>query len=703
MKKITLVLVFMMVTALGNAQVFQWAKQIAGTGTFNVQIKKAISLRNGDLFVCGSFSGTVDFNPGTLVTNRTSQGKDGFVAKYFSNGDLAWVTTTNSAGDEEIVTIATSFNPSQLEGYQAVVAVGNNAFKFIKFTNLEGKIILTSQLYTSTGTVTIGNIYENGNDMVLVGSFTGTLTLGSVSNVLVSAGLSDGFYMYQENNLTNYLTPSIIKRHGGTNNEFFHDIALQANTIVGSFEGITSLGNPEVNYTSNGGKDGLMMSVNFSTGDVSNIAIFGGTGDDEVTCISKEVTTSSNLLTIGGYFSNTVDFDPSNAVSDRISVGGKDGFVANYNFRTLQFANGVGSSLDDDVSCVASKSGSISYTARIGTISGKDIQIGSLSSVGVPVNFGGYFTSSGSGDNVATTIENFTSLSVYVVGSFNKPTDFDTGFSTNTLTPIAGGTNSFIQRYSTCQSFLNAPMFYNPPSASSICVGGSVLLSLNRNTNIEGNGVFSWYAITGTNNNCTGSTFVGTGTSILVYPTTTTTYYALQTGCSGNGTCQSGSGVTITVTGSNAPTNATTQTSSVITATETGAAYQWLDCYNGGQVISGATSQSYSPTYSGAFAVRVTKNSCQSTSECVDFVLPLHTNSLTKLGIKLYPNPVQNNFTIEGDSELEKVTLYNLLGQRVKSFTQTTNTFDMSEVTSGTYLVEVQTSQGKATTRIIKQ
>lgn len=52
------------------------------------------------IYVCGRFGGTVDFDPGTGVENRTSLGvSDGFVQKLNANGELIWVRTIGSEQD----------------------------------------------------------------------------------------------------------------------------------------------------------------------------------------------------------------------------------------------------------------------------------------------------------------------------------------------------------------------------------------------------------------------------------------------------------------------------------------------------------------------------------------------------------------------------------------------------------------------------
>jgi pectate lyase len=67
----------------------------------------------------------------------------------------------------------------------------------------------------------------------------------------------------------------------------------------------------------------------------------------------------------------------------------------------------------------------------------------------------------------------------------------------------------------------------------------------------------------------------------------------------------------------------------------------------------------------------------------------------------LYPNPVTDQLNISSsDLKVEKVVIYSLTGSLVKSV-ENTETIDMSNLTPGSYLVKVQTTQGISTDKII--
>jgi len=81
----------------------------------------------------------------------------------------------------------------------------------------------------------------------------------------------------------------------------------------------------------------------------------------------------------------------------------------------------------------------------------------------------------------------------------------------------------------------------------------------------------------------------------------------------------------------------------------------------------------------------------------------LSTQQPIKSKPSLYPNPTNTNFTITlSDLDtLQKATIYNSLGQEVLTSTRTT--IDVSSLSKGVYVVEVQTSTGKGSEKLIIQ
>ena len=102
----------------------------------------------------------------------------------------------------------------------------------------------------------------------------------------------------------------------------------------------------------------------------------------------------------------------------------------------------------------------------------------------------------------------------------------------------------------------------------------------------------------------------------------------------------------------------------VLTADESGASYQWIDCDNS-SAIFGETSQSFTPSASGDYAVEITLDGCTEISDCYE----LQVSGLKTLengpGIELFPNPSNGHITI--NSELEGVfILFDVTGKMIK-------------------------------------
>jgi len=70
--------------------------------------------------------------------------------------------------------------------------------------------------------------------------------------------------------------------------------------------------------------------------------------------------------------------------------------------------------------------------------------------------------------------------------------------------------------------------------------------------------------------------------------------------------------------------------------------------------------------------------------------------------ISLFPNPTSNYFEIESKEALSKVEICSLQGQAIKSFTPQ-NQYNISELSSGVYLIKIYTEKGVASKQFIKQ
>ncbi|MFK7783586.1 MAG: choice-of-anchor V domain-containing protein, partial [Crocinitomicaceae bacterium] len=133
--------------------------------------------------------------------------------------------------------------------------------------------------------------------------------------------------------------------------------------------------------------------------------------------------------------------------------------------------------------------------------------------------------------------------------------------------------------------------------------------------------------------------------------------------------------------------NTVSQSSAVITANQTGASYQWVDCDNTNAPISGASGVSYTATNDGNYAVEITLNGCTETSPCtlIDFL------SLSELKIEggiVFPNPVKDVFEIrnlEQFGTIESMVLMDGNGRIVQNISIDDSSINIGHLDAGAY------------------
>lgn len=118
-----------------------------------------------------------------------------------------------------------------------------------------------------------------------------------------------------------------------------------------------------------------------------------------------------------------------------------------------------------------------------------------------------------------------------------------------------------------------------------------------------------------------------------------------------------------------------------------GTTYQWIDCDNSYQEISGEINQSFTPTLSGNYAVQLITNGCTSVSNCFPFsTLSSNQFDFQDKNISIFPNPTTGKFEIRIDSneQYDTVEVYDLLGNKIEE------TLDLSAYQSGIYILKIE-------------
>jgi hypothetical protein len=174
-------------TANARPPEVDWCQSfIDGSNSSGSQRPRGIALASGGgVYVIGSFSGTVDFDPGSGVSEVTSSGSSFFLCRFVQDGTLQWVKTLvgasgsvtpnglRIASDGTLVMegnfrSATDFDPGEGESNLTPV---DSEDKFILKLNADGDFESVQQLNLPATEFTL----DSNDNIYLCGHFTGTV------------------------------------------------------------------------------------------------------------------------------------------------------------------------------------------------------------------------------------------------------------------------------------------------------------------------------------------------------------------------------------------------------------------------------------------------------------------------------------------------------------------------------------------------
>lgn len=170
---------------LDNNGTIIWQKKFTG----NIETSDITTDQSGNILVCGTFEGNVDFDPGTGThIFPFYYGDNGFVLKLDENGDFDWAANVSSGGTDHCDGVATdSFNNVYVGGiYQSAVD-----FDPTTASNLMYPVNPTGNL----GDVFIWKLDSLGN-LVTVKTFGGDDSDSPINLLIDSAGSIYNFGLY---------------------------------------------------------------------------------------------------------------------------------------------------------------------------------------------------------------------------------------------------------------------------------------------------------------------------------------------------------------------------------------------------------------------------------------------------------------------------------------------------------------------------
>jgi len=591
---------------------FVWGKSIGGMLTDESYAICADTF--GNLYITGTFSGSVDFDPGIGVfpLNASYSGKI-FILKLDANGDFVYAKDLGGVSGGGGFTIAVDkskhvyaagvfwgsgdFDPDPI-GVYTLSALGGSDIFITKLDSV-GNFLKAIQISGASDERIYAMDIDSNERIYATGLFQGSTDFnpGTAVNSLTAVGYQDIFILSLDS-AGNY---AWAKKIGSTGPDRGNAIKIdhEGNIITtGSFY-YTADFNPNAgvyNLTSSGMSD-IFISKLSATGDFIYAKQmggpqFGGGGDQKGYGLALDNTGSIYSV---GLFQNASDFNPGMDTAMLYSAGGNDIYVSKIRPCADSFFYTY-------VACDSIVVGGLTYTTS------------------------GVYTSMYENANGCDSIVSLLiSISHAAV----------TSLSSNACNSITINAQTYTVSGMYTQSFI-----------SSAGCDSTLILTL-------------------TINNTSSHTLYDTACHSYLFNAQTYTSSGIYTQTLVNAVgCDSI--ITINLIIHQADTSII-QTGLTLTANASSATYQWIDC-NGNKIIVGASNQTFTATANGSYALVITQNACTDTSSC-------HTLSGVGLNhydcdeqIQVFPNPNTGCFTLTSKTRLRNadVEITDITGKRIE-------------------------------------
>ncbi|MEZ6044111.1 MAG: hypothetical protein R3C11_00710 [Planctomycetaceae bacterium] len=290
---------------------------------------------SGNIYLLGTFEGTVDLDPGAEVLNFTSNGGDDlFFTKLNSSGELVWARTIGGTGYEwqggidvdstGNVYISGSFEDTvDLNPGAGVSTFTTDGFSvFIEKLNSAGEFIWAKQLEanpasSSTDSDSFDLTLDDAGNVYLTGTFEGKVDFDPGTGVFdLDAGTQNEIYVSKLNNSGEFLWARMFDSNGfgpniGTNLEVDSlGNVYTTGRLYGTIDFDPGAGIFEL--TSNGGRDVFLSKLDAS-GNFVWATSFGGNSNDVVEDLT--LNDAGEVFVTGSYFGQ-VDFDSGPTVNE---------------------------------------------------------------------------------------------------------------------------------------------------------------------------------------------------------------------------------------------------------------------------------------------------------------------------------------------------------------------------------------------------
>jgi hypothetical protein len=615
------ILLFLIITIPAQAQNYNYAWTVAG-GSTGIDEGKGVTTDNfKNVYVAGSFTGTVDFDPGAGVNTLTASGTgSGYLAKYDANGNFLWVlqisgsvgasgsgicsdTSNNVYIIGEVNGVSGDFDPGA--GVSTITSAGQTDVYIAKYTGA-GQFVWVQQ-FGGTSNEYARKIKAGKNDeLVVTCNFQGTVDFdpGPGTNIVTSAGSSDVFIArLYTNGILDWV--KTIGNSGGNEGPGIGIDEYGSIYSVGGFSGTLDT-DPDTAATSFLTAFGTASDAVLIKLDSNGIFQWSkNLSSNSAALINDVQPDGDNNIYLTGWIAGFADFDPGAGLDTMTNISGIDVFLWKMTYSGNHvWARRAGNSLPEFYDGRSVKIDGNGNPFVLGIFEGTadfdpglairnetslgdfDIFVWGLSSTD-----GAYLFSKsvgGTGKEVSPDLHMDDANNIYFTGFFTGQVDFNPWAGTNLISPASSVADFHINKWSNCA-----------PTTSTVIDSAC-------------NNLFVF----------NGQTYTNSGTYIQTLLN--------SVGCD--------SIITLQLTLTNIDT-ATTVSGATITSLQNGASYQWYTCNGTWSAIPNANQQSFTATQNGQYAVVVTLNGCSDTSRCLS-VLGVGINHMVGSNFcNIFPNP----------------------------------------------------------------
>jgi hypothetical protein len=453
-KKISLFVIIFISLSLNAQLSLDWALDIDNVNSNSTSSINDIEVDpSGNVYIIGSFSGSVDFDPGPGTDIRIGDWNDVFLQKYNSSGTLQWTRAFGGTSNDHGYRIELDASNNIYTLGQFGATVDFNPGTGITSVTSAGSLDVFVQKFSTNGTFqwvkTFGGIDADlpcdfkrdlSGNLLITGYFNGTADFnpGVATANKTALGYSDA-YVLKLNSNGDFLWVATM---GGLGTDYGEKISIDGSGNVysiGKFTQTVDL-DPGVgtsNFTAST-EDLYIQKLN-SSGVFQWAKTISGASGILNPC---GMTVKSGFIYLSAGFTNTIDFDPGSGVVNHVSNGNSDIVIlklndnGNYTWSVSigglggEFPYGFNVNTANEVIITGMFDGTVDFDPGIGTT---NLISNGLSDIfciklGVSGNLSWATSFGGTNNEWGHTIISGTNGAIYLAGNFNSSLiDFDSG------------------------------------------------------------------------------------------------------------------------------------------------------------------------------------------------------------------------------------------------------------------------------------